>query len=357
MGLKSGDLNNLVYRIFEIDSYKSKMGSDADITVLSFTVYQKQPAVDLVNFIEKGYSFVLDADVSPGEQDDGSYRVFVEIERDRHVPEQIIELLDGISKLTDENNFKFRYYKGFKSHKVTFENLEKELPLDPDSYSNTVTESNMNNFKNFFNKSYLEEIDLNDLQVADTATIENLVVNNQIDMTLGQIKNVSTPTDNGDATNKQFVDTNFLNKVISTTQTIGSKIDFIGTNYTTNIALPVLDLITSTSGASNGAFIRTYKNLNRVANLEIGGLSYISEVPTNTVRREVDLIFRTNANTLAEMVINMNNSTLTPFLINEDKYETKNNNYYILKQDGTQLLYYTSSNDDWAMSKDLNMTT
>ena len=29
MGLKSGDLNNLVYRIFEIDSYKSKMGSDA----------------------------------------------------------------------------------------------------------------------------------------------------------------------------------------------------------------------------------------------------------------------------------------------------------------------------------------
>jgi len=164
MGLKSGDLNNLVYRIFEIDSYKSKMGSDADITVLSFTVYQKQPAVDLVNFIEKGYSFVLDADVSPGEQDDGSYRVFVEIERDRHVPEQIIELLDGISKLTDENNFKFRYYKGFKSHKVTFENLEKELPLDPDSYSNTVTESNMNNFKNFFNKSYLEEIDLNEDQ-------------------------------------------------------------------------------------------------------------------------------------------------------------------------------------------------
>ena len=204
--------------------------------------------------------------------------------------------------------------------------------------------------------SGLEEIDLNDLQVADTATIENLVVNNQIDMTSGQIKNVATPTDNGDATNKQFVDTNFLNKVISTTQTFEGKIDFIGTNYTTNIALPVLDLITSTSGASNGAFIRTYKNLNRVANLEIGGLSYISEVPTNTVRREVDLIFRTNANTLAEMVINMNNSTLTPFLINEDKYETKNNNYYILKQDGTQLLYYTSSNDAWAMSKNLNMT-
>jgi hypothetical protein len=252
--------------------------------------------------------------------------------------------------------------------------------------------------------SGLTELELTDLQVSDTATIQNLVVNNQIDMTSGRITNLADPvsaqdaatkyytdnasvntnylkrdgslamlgaidmntsnkiinlaepTDNSDATNKQYVDGTFLNKVISTTQTFQGKIDFIGTNYITGIALPVLDLITSTSGASNGAFIRTYKNLNRVANLEIGGLSYISEVPTNNVRREVDLIFRTNANTLAEMVINMNNSTLTPFLINEDKYETKNNNYNILKQDGTQLLYYTSSNDVWAMSKDLNMT-
>ena len=75
-----------------------------------------------------------------------------------------MELLDGISKLTDENNFKFRYYKGFKSHEVTPENLEREIPLDTNSYSNTVTESNMNNFKNFFNKSYLEEVDLNEDQ-------------------------------------------------------------------------------------------------------------------------------------------------------------------------------------------------
>jgi len=113
MGLKAGDLQDLVYKVFEIDSYKSKMGNDADIVVLSFTVNEKEPATDLVDFIEKGYSFVLDADVSSGEQEDGMYRVFVEIERDKHVPEQIIELIDGISKLADRNDFRFRYYKGF----------------------------------------------------------------------------------------------------------------------------------------------------------------------------------------------------------------------------------------------------
>ena len=38
---------------------------------------------------------MLDADATPGELSDGKYKVFVEMERSRHVPEQIIELLDG----------------------------------------------------------------------------------------------------------------------------------------------------------------------------------------------------------------------------------------------------------------------
>ena len=96
MSLNSGDLVNMVDEIFEIDSYKSKMGSDQDIVVLSFTVLEEAPAKDLVNFIEKGYSFVLDAATSGGEQDDGMYKVFVEIERDNTVAEQIMELMDGI---------------------------------------------------------------------------------------------------------------------------------------------------------------------------------------------------------------------------------------------------------------------
>jgi hypothetical protein len=164
MGLKAGDLQDLVYKVFEIDSYKSKMGNDADIVVLSFTVNEKEPATDLVDFIEKGYSFVLDADVSSGEQEDGMYRVFVEIERDKHVPEQIIELIDGISKLADRNDFRFRYYKGFKSEPVSIEALTAAIPIDTESYEVTVNESNMNNFKNFFNRSFLEKIELEEDQ-------------------------------------------------------------------------------------------------------------------------------------------------------------------------------------------------
>lgn len=162
MGLRTNDLIDLVMNTFEIDAYKSKMGDDSDIVVLSFTVAEEAPAKDLVNFIEKGYNFVLDADVSTGEQDDGTYRVFVEMEREEDVPKNIIELMDGVKKLTGREKYKYRYYKSFKSTPLTIENLSNDIPLTSESYQSTVTESNMNNFRNFFNKSYLESIDIDE---------------------------------------------------------------------------------------------------------------------------------------------------------------------------------------------------
>ena len=77
-GLEHGDLKRLVHPDVHVDEFKSKMGDDADIVVVSFKVASKEPALDLVNFIEKGYDFVLDADLSSGELDDGEYLVFVE---------------------------------------------------------------------------------------------------------------------------------------------------------------------------------------------------------------------------------------------------------------------------------------
>lgn len=164
MGLKQGDLRDLLYDVFEVDSYVSKMGNDSDIATLSFTVRSKEPAQDLVNFLENGYSFILDADLTPGEQDDGSYRVFVEMERDRHLPEKIIEMLDGVGKLSNTTDWKYRYYKSFESTPVTVESLAS-IPLDREAYEATVTESNMNNFKNFFSKSWVDEITLNENNV------------------------------------------------------------------------------------------------------------------------------------------------------------------------------------------------
>jgi hypothetical protein len=159
--LRANDLRYLVDNIFEVDSYSSKMGNDKDISVLSFSVKSKEAAKDLESFIEKGYKFVLDADVSPGEVKNNRYKVYVEMERDNNLKTKIMEILDGVKKLSDNKDFKFRYYRSFKTNDVTEKDLEI-IPTSSQDYENRINAVQMENVDNFFNKSYLENIDFED---------------------------------------------------------------------------------------------------------------------------------------------------------------------------------------------------
>jgi hypothetical protein len=161
MTLKANDLTNLVHRIFEIDNYRSKMGDDEDVVVLSFTVESRSPAEDLVSFIEKGYDFVLDADMSPGELKDGKYRVFVELQRGSKVSEQISDLLYGMERLTGIDDFKFRYHKSFDSLDAVQERLEEVIPRNALDYKNKIESREVEeSFETFFNQSMLESIEV-----------------------------------------------------------------------------------------------------------------------------------------------------------------------------------------------------
>ena len=134
--LEMGDLNRLVHNELHIDEYKSKMGTDADVCVVSFKVAGKEPSADLVSFIEKGYDFVLDADVSSGEKEGGDYLVFVELERTDELPEQIIEIMEDIMNLTDQKTeeWRVRYYKSTSDNDLTQESLANIIPLTPEAY-------------------------------------------------------------------------------------------------------------------------------------------------------------------------------------------------------------------------------
>jgi hypothetical protein len=96
----------------------------------------KEPANDLVAFIEKGYEWVLDADVSSGEMDDGSYIVFVELDREEAAPKNIMDLMDDLMNLTEQElkEWRVRYYKNHKEKELTQENLEEMIPNSPEAY-------------------------------------------------------------------------------------------------------------------------------------------------------------------------------------------------------------------------------
>ena len=134
--LEFGDLKRLISPSIHIDEFKSKMGEDADICVVSFKVAGKEPAADLVSFIEKGYDWVLDADVSSGEKEGGDYLVFVEIDRTTELPTQIVQLVDDITNLTDNsiNEWHFKYQTNLKRHAVDESSLSSTVPLTPKKY-------------------------------------------------------------------------------------------------------------------------------------------------------------------------------------------------------------------------------
>ena len=165
MSLREGDLKDMMHDVFEIDSFSSKMGADKDIVTLSFSLKEKAPADDLMNFLERGYGFILDADVTSGEQSDGTYKVFVELARDNDVHNNILEIIDGVKNLSEIEDFKFRYYKNWRSSDLS--QLEEIVPNDPDNYGLKVEESRLDSYKNFFSKSYLDTVDL----VENTLTI------------------------------------------------------------------------------------------------------------------------------------------------------------------------------------------
>lgn len=135
-GLERHDLKRLISNRVTIDEYKSKIGSDEEIVVISFQVDSKEPALDLVNFIEKSYDWVVDADVSSGEISDGSYLVFVEAEREPDIAENIMRLFEDLKNITDLEieDWEVEYYKPQKPVQLDVESLRSSIPSTPEEY-------------------------------------------------------------------------------------------------------------------------------------------------------------------------------------------------------------------------------
>jgi len=156
-GLRKHDLEDMFYPMMEVDTHKSKMGEDPDVCVVTFQAKDRNPAKDFMEFIEKGYPFVLDADVSAGENKDGEYSIFVEVERNSKLAENIMEMVFGVSKLTNISDWKFKYYKNKDSMNVTTENLKK-IPSDKRMYEQVMTKFRTDEVKSFFTKTLMDDL-------------------------------------------------------------------------------------------------------------------------------------------------------------------------------------------------------
>jgi len=133
-GLEYKDMVGMMKPTIHVDEFASKMGDDDDIIVISFFVRAKQAARDLMNWFEKGYEWVLDSDVSPGEIRPGRYLVYIEIRRRSTAGEKIAGAIDDLSTLTEFTPQDWAmHYEDRESpfDRATFDRL---VPLSPKEY-------------------------------------------------------------------------------------------------------------------------------------------------------------------------------------------------------------------------------
>jgi hypothetical protein len=128
------DLDGLMKPTIHVDEFSSKMGDDDDIIVVSFFVRDQQAAKDLMNWFEKGYDFVVDADRSPGEIKPNRYLVYVELRRRSTAGGHVEQLLNDLNTLTefDVDDWSM-HYKG-KDVPFSRDTFDSMVPLSPRAY-------------------------------------------------------------------------------------------------------------------------------------------------------------------------------------------------------------------------------
>lgn len=222
-GLRPLDLRHLVYSTISIDSFRSKMGDDEDVCVVAFRVKYQEPAVDLMEFIEKGFRFVLDADVSSGENSDGEYYVFVELPRVNKLHEFIKSILHSVSYLTGIQNWSFRYHKSRIEHPLDLEKLQEQVPDSTSKYNRRITELRENSLRSFFDKSLIEDFSIDDSDVITITKPYNRVY---------QFKLVSEDGSNVAVTENDSLSEDDKREIFWLSKVIGNyNINKVGENY------------------------------------------------------------------------------------------------------------------------------
>jgi hypothetical protein len=132
--LKHLDMEDQVIPTLGIDVYKSKIGYDNEIVTLDFTVKQKMVAEDLVEWLEKGYDWIIDCEPSPGEISNDRYLVFVEMNRRTNAAKRIVDMLADLETLTGLKSKDWRVKFSSGQGPATVDFINKHLVSDPNEY-------------------------------------------------------------------------------------------------------------------------------------------------------------------------------------------------------------------------------
>lgn len=100
MGLHTGDLQDTMLKKVSIDEYEPKTGDASEVLVLGFSLRESTQGQDLYNFLNSSIFEIRDVEVSPNPNPDNYYMVFVEIDRNDKVLENIRNIVKDVENIS-----------------------------------------------------------------------------------------------------------------------------------------------------------------------------------------------------------------------------------------------------------------
>ena len=100
MALRPGDLKDVVLKKISYDEFEPKTGSGDDVAVIGFYVTEAGAGDDLYSFLNSSIIENRDVEVSPNPNDEGYYMVFVEMDRNDELAENVLKLVREVENLS-----------------------------------------------------------------------------------------------------------------------------------------------------------------------------------------------------------------------------------------------------------------
>ena len=110
MSLRSGDLADTVLRKVSVDEFTPKTGTPEEVAVVGFYVTENSVGQDLYRFINNSVVEFRDVEVSPNPDLENYYMVFVEMDRNEQLVDNINKLLTDVENITEEMVWEVKSY-------------------------------------------------------------------------------------------------------------------------------------------------------------------------------------------------------------------------------------------------------
>jgi len=134
MGLREGDLKDTVLKRISLDEFHPKTGDEKDVAVVGFRVSQSSPGNDLYKFLNRSVIETRDIEVSPNANDDGHYMVFIEMDRNEKLLDNIRALVKDVEHVSTKLPWKVTLPYLEEEIDLLDEGLDKHVQVDPDQY-------------------------------------------------------------------------------------------------------------------------------------------------------------------------------------------------------------------------------